>query len=285
MPSILLSGESPARLERAALARAAEIVCRGHENPAACSACRRIREGTHPDVFQVEPDGAQIPVDRVREAIRFGSGRPYEGRGRVAWIRDADQLNSAGANALLKSLEEPGEALTWILTTAYPEALLPTILSRCQHEKAAAATPEAARRRWVEKGLSGNDASEAAAIGLDPDSDIDWTSAADLRREIAAQLGSGSMTGLLRTARILEEAPEAVPILASLLRDTVAIAAGAPDAVRQPSIATLLRQIGSRYGLEALRRGALEADQLARDLERPLNKRLACERVLLRLRS
>ena len=118
---------------------------------------RRI-EGFHPDFLSVEPERFQIQVDRVREAIAFGAGRPYESARRVARILRADLLGVEGANALLKSLEEPGARFRWILTTTRPESLLPTIRSRA----AAVALPSRSRAErenaWIERGFSEDDA-------------------------------------------------------------------------------------------------------------------------------
>ena len=58
--------------------------------------------------------------------------RPGEGR-RVFILREADRMNAAAANALLKTLEEPSAGNILLLTTARPHALPMTILSRCQH--------------------------------------------------------------------------------------------------------------------------------------------------------
>ncbi len=57
--------------------------------------------------------------------------RPFEGRKRVVLIREADALEPRSQNALLKSLEEPPPGTMFILTTAVPGALLPTVRSRC----------------------------------------------------------------------------------------------------------------------------------------------------------
>lgn len=120
----------------AALARAA--CCRDPRGASAlggcgvCPACRQVAEGNHPDVRWIAPSPGNIRIEQVREVIREAHLRPFSGRGRTFIFRDADRLTEEAANALLKVLEEPPESTRFILLTAMPGALLPTIRSRCQ---------------------------------------------------------------------------------------------------------------------------------------------------------
>src|SRR5262245_54792536 len=147
--ALLLTGARDGALAREATDLAAALLCPGDDPERRCDSCRRVAAGLHPDFFVVAPEGVQIRVDRVREAIVFAAGRPYEARRRVAAVLRAELLGAEAGNALLKSLEEPGSLFHWILTTSRPEALLPTIRSRCAVTRVE--PPEAAERiaRWT----------------------------------------------------------------------------------------------------------------------------------------
>jgi DNA polymerase-3 subunit delta' len=124
-----------------------------------CAGCRAMLAHRHPDLYLLLPaalratlgcdsaeEGAEadggarakakpsreIRVDEVRQAIAWGQQTSARGRGKVLLIHPASAMNAVAANALLKTLEEPPGRLRLLLGCADPEALLPTIRSRCQ---------------------------------------------------------------------------------------------------------------------------------------------------------
>ncbi len=104
-----------------------------------CGQCMRIASGHHADVqvlgLPTNDDGAlgtQIRIEQVRELRKQASLRPYEGRTRVFILQDSELLTNEAANSLLKYLEEPPPGVLLVLLTADEDALLPTVLSRCQ---------------------------------------------------------------------------------------------------------------------------------------------------------
>jgi DNA polymerase-3 subunit delta' len=98
-----------------------------------CKSCRKIESGNHPDIIQIKPSGPFIKIAQIRELCQTLAMKPYEASTRVVLIRDAQAMNPAAGNALLKMLEEPPERTILILTAAQTLDLLPTIVSRCQH--------------------------------------------------------------------------------------------------------------------------------------------------------
>jgi len=154
--------EGPAGVgkELTALALAQALVCtqsslsgpNPEEGCGQCSACRRAvhfskdepRVPQHPDVVLVAKglyppplvtarESTGISVEQIRKVVlpRVGYG-PHEGRGLLVLIRDAEDLTTAAANALLKTLEEPHSGVHFVLLTSAPNRLLDTILSRTQ---------------------------------------------------------------------------------------------------------------------------------------------------------
>lgn len=102
-----------------------------------CQHCRWFQKSEHPDVQILAPEEntmRQISIERIRALRDFLGFTTYQRHGRrIIFIQEADRLNIAAANALLKMLEEPPERTLFLLVTAQFHALLPTIKSRCQH--------------------------------------------------------------------------------------------------------------------------------------------------------
>jgi DNA polymerase-3 subunit delta' len=99
-----------------------------------CRSCQLLERMQHPDlsIVQAEVAGGILRVDQVRDLQHTLSLTPYEAKFRVALILRFEEANQSAANALLKSLEEPPPKVIMLLTANEPEALLPTIVSRCE---------------------------------------------------------------------------------------------------------------------------------------------------------
>lgn len=115
---------------------------------------RLVAQRAHPDllVLQRDPEDGrvrkQIPVDEARELPEFFAKTPAIAAWRVAIIDTADDLNLSGANALLKTLEEPPERGAIFLVCHRPGALLATVRSRCRMLKLPPVA-EAAAAAWL----------------------------------------------------------------------------------------------------------------------------------------
>ena len=98
-----------------------------------CKPCRKIESKNHPDIIRIKPSGVFIKIDQIRALCQTLAMKPYEAGIRVVLISDAQAMNPAAGNALLKVLEEPPTGTILILVANHTADLLPTIVSRCRH--------------------------------------------------------------------------------------------------------------------------------------------------------
>ena len=103
------------------------------------------------------PRANVIKINSIREIRRESSLATTDSRRRVYIISGADAMNDAAANTLLKTLEEPPGDTMLILTTAHRDALLPTILSRCQNIRFDPLAEEEIRDALLARGVAGAD--------------------------------------------------------------------------------------------------------------------------------
>ena len=97
-----------------------------------CPVCRTSLSGAHPDVTLVRTEQLSIGVDEVRELVRRAAMSPTTGRYQVLVVEDADRVTERGADALLKSIEEPASRTVWLLCAPTPDDVVVTIRSRCR---------------------------------------------------------------------------------------------------------------------------------------------------------
>ncbi|MDD2558020.1 MAG: DNA polymerase III subunit delta' [Desulfuromonadaceae bacterium] len=116
-----------------ALALARLVFCDAGNGCGKCSSCRRIDHNNHPDLHTLEPDGQFIKIEQIRVLQRALAYRPLESTRHIVLIDAAERMHHSAANAMLKTLEEPPYGTIIILLSSQPQALLPTVRSRCQH--------------------------------------------------------------------------------------------------------------------------------------------------------
>lgn len=93
---------------------------------------RLIDDNNYPDIKIIEPDGATIKKGQMIDLQRDYSNKSLLDGKRIYVVKEADKLNPASANTILKFLEEPEEDIIAILLTTNRYKILETILSRCQ---------------------------------------------------------------------------------------------------------------------------------------------------------
>lgn len=138
--ALLLGGAVGIGKERLARALLEWLLCEQPGGGLACGRCRACHlsvSGSHPDYFRLTPEepGKPIKVDQVRALAEFAERTAQYGGPRVALVMPAEAMNRNAQNALLKTLEEPGENTLLLLASHQPGLLLPTIRSRCQQRR------------------------------------------------------------------------------------------------------------------------------------------------------
>ena len=141
----LISGPEGAGKRTLARLLSAAMLCREQDKPCGhCKDCRKALSGTHPDVIYVEDaEHKTVPVRVIREARESIFIRPNEGDRKIYIF--PQEMGIEGQNALLKVLEEPPSYGAFLLLSATPERLLPTIRSRCTQLQLQALSPEEMR--------------------------------------------------------------------------------------------------------------------------------------------
>ncbi len=226
----------------------------------------------------------------MREAIAFGAGRPYEAPRRVVRVSRAELLGPEAANALLKTLEEPGSRLHWILTTRRPEALLPTIRSRCLSLRIPSSGLHERIRAWRDAGLSEDDAADLAVFA--PEAESGETERleearrfrADAVEALRAGIVDRKLAALVLLADVLARAETSeLRIFGELLADAALISAGvSTELVRHRAVNGSLSEIARAVNAAALGKAATAAADYPPDSRRG-NRRLHFENVLLEL--
>lgn len=217
-----------------------------------CASCQLVQAHTHPDLKVLMPEtwqhrlnwgqpeaegggeadgdsrskkkpSREIKVEAVRQAIDWAHTSSGRNRGKVLVIFPADAMNTVSANALLKTLEEPGQGVRLLLAVQDPAQLLPTILSRCQRLRLSP-PDEAQALRWLQaQGLQ--DAAQLlraasgeplAAIEL-AGQGVSGASWADLPRQVAR--GDGHQLASWPV-------PQALQTLQQLCHDWMTVACG-----------------------------------------------------------
>jgi DNA polymerase-3 subunit delta' len=310
-PSLIFAGPAGVGKRLTATATAQLVNCsrRIGESPdidacGVCAACTRIARHVHSDVLVVEAgDSGSIKIDQVREIIDRAAYRPFEGRCRVVIVDGADALVPAAQNALLKTLEEPPSSSIFILVTAQPDLLLPTVQSRCPRLRfgplgvddlvavlvaLGRVTPEA---RAIAAAAGGSVQRALESMAGDPVAGREvarqvLTHAAgnaDPRRRIEgskdllAKTGSGGASDREQLAVYLRS-------MASLLRDAELLASNA-DAreLANPDLKPALDQLARTYRGQRGDRAFMAVDQALAALDRNAGVKIVADWLMLQL--
>ena len=96
-----------------------------------CKSCIEFNSNNNPDFQLIEPDGASLKIDQIRQMQKKILEAPIISKNKVYIIDNADLMTQEAQNCLLKTLEEPPEFVTIILVGTNENNFLSTIKSRC----------------------------------------------------------------------------------------------------------------------------------------------------------
>ncbi len=266
------------------------------------------RLDVHPD-FWIDDRDEAISIDEIRfkpERVaevhdqslqQFLSLKPFVASGRVAILANAERMTEAAQNCLLKTLEEPPPNTVLVLTTAYPDHLLATCLSRCQLLQLAP-VPAATLGTWLQTAWHAKErAPDLAALShgrpgwavralSDParlaaaerwEAELPALAFADVDTILGYTVRFGQ--GPAADQRLV--AGEALRALTVWLRDAVLVQAGLAETPLSPSRRRALEQWVSGVPPAHLRASLAGAQRTQLLIDQNVNPRLAMEVLLL----
>jgi len=292
----LLTGPPQIGKKSLALNFAQALNCLDEERPCGqCLACRKIAHGSHPDVQLIEGEGGSLKIDQMRTLQHEAALSPLEGRWKVYIIRQMEQATAEAANCLLKTLEEPPAHVILLLTASQADALLPTIVSRCQVLNLRPLANETVQRALQERW--GVDAERARLLARLSGGRLGWAVAASQNDTILARREKhlDEMMELLSQGRVerlgyaqqLSRNPEAAPELLHLWlswwRDLLLAASDSSAGIINIDREDALRAQAQRYSLGQVRDFVEALRAAAWRLEHNANTRLTLEVLTLSL--
>ena len=258
-----------------------------------CRSCRKIESGNHPDVISIKPSGVFIKIDQIRTLCRMLTMKPYEAAMRVVVISDAQAMNAAAGNALLKVLEEPPDGTILILAANHPSELLPTIVSRCRHIRFSPLSGTDLETVLVRShGLEPGEAKIIASMAeREPFRalhmyEANWIGRRNWLIGELDSLSSASMGRLLafgeQLANLKDTLPDALEVMKSWLRDLI-IEKLCPGKIIHRDLAAEAQQISQKWSLSSLLMKIETIQSTQNCLQAGTNLRLAMEAMILKL--
>ena len=313
--SLLFVGDEGIGKKLFALEMARMLVCRSPNEGNACGECasckradkfvlpkpedkdeyKKVIFGEHPDVGMVLPSGRNVVVDAVRDLEREANFRPYEAGARIFIVDEADKMNDAASNALLKTLEEPATTTYIFLITSRPDSLLSTIRSRCQVLRFAPVETSEIESRLLSKGkLEATDAALAARLS---NGSVGRALSLDLnkfRAQREAMLGvvrsvllDDDRTAILRISERMNDAAnkdnyeETLDILQTVIRDVWLVRIGDEAKVVNADVLTELQEAAKNSVPDRLAEWERQIETMREGLEVNINRKIATDSLFM----
>ena len=317
--SLLFAGEEGVGKKHFALELAKSFACQNLQNFEACGKCsecnradkftfpkpddkreefERVFFSQHSDIGTVIPCRNNILVNSIRDLEKQANFRPYEAKARFFIIEDAHKMNDHASNALLKTLEEPQPTAYIFLITSRPDALLPTILSRCQTLRFAPITAKQIETHLLETKQFAPD--DAELLSLLSNGSIGLALTLDLAKfreqrdamlkVLQSLLIENNRAFLLKTAEEMNDAKNKdtyekfLDILQTLIHDIWKIKLGADEfAVVNRDYKTQIKILAEKADAKRLATWLKEIETLRENFAVNLNKKIATDALFMQM--
>ncbi len=262
-----------------------------------CLSCRKVVSGNHPDVRILDAPDRTLKIGEVRDLQRELALSPQEGRWRVAVLSDFERATLEAANALLKTLEEPPAQVVLVLTAGEADALLPTIVSRCQvlslRALPAPLVKEALIAQW------GAQPAQAELLARLSGGRLGWALRALQDKSLLARrdehldnlvslMNMGRVERLAYAAELSRDLAVVREVLALWLgwwRDALLLASGSQVAITNVDREAILRRQAEQVTVRQTQRMVAQVRSTIKNLDQNVNLRLGLEVLLLSLPS
>ncbi len=304
-----------------------------------CQSCAQARSLQHPNITIVtalpagkveqESDFKEDVLEEMREQIAEIAADPYttfkvsnanviriwqirelnrsmalstlqQGR-RIVIIVDAENMNTEAANAFLKTLEEPHQGVSIILTSSQPERLLQTIVSRCQELVVPPLDDDSIIEELLRRGECTTHEAQIIAACADGDMsaalEFIHEDVQEIRSDVISMLrgalrGRDHRLGIADAAESVAEHRDKARALTYLrfmsvwLRDTHVIAqTGSASMITNKDLEETLIKFASAFGQADLDRALRCIDRAAYDVSHHVSINLTLTTLLMELRS
>lgn len=300
--AVLIAGDPQVGKRTLALALASAINCEQPDRPCGeCRSCVKIARGTHPDVRLVEAESGErsregvLKIEQIRDVQRFAALAPMESPFKVIILREFERATLPAANALLKTLEEPPPQVRLVLTSARPDALLPTIVSRCQTIQLRPLPLEQIRHALVERWLASPKQADLLArlsqgrIGWAVQRLTDGEVWEDRTRRLADARrlpAQGAVERLAYAEALSRRASDLQPTLAtwtSWWRDVLLAQHDCAAHVTNVDLSREIDEAARQYSAAEVRDFLVRLEQAPERINRNVNSRLLLETLLLHM--
>jgi DNA polymerase-3 subunit delta' len=262
-----------------------------------CRTCTQIERMQHPDlsIVQADTEGGTLKVEQVRELQRSLALTPYAARYRVAILLRFEEAHPSAANALLKTLEEPAPQVVLVVTAESAEALLPTIVSRCEVLRLRPSPVEQVSQALQARAglepeqanllahIAGGRVGYALRLSETPEQLEQRTAWLDDHRRLLAASRVERFAYAEAIAKDKDALRRALNTWLSLWRDVLLRAAGASASLTNPDRELDIHALAERIDLPEAHRIVSAIERTQDLLDRNVNTRLATEVFLMDL--